>query len=174
MSCKALDLLDLALAAGMSAMPVPAGAQCRLCEPPTTSRDAGGDGGRVSLEIEPGLDIDRLILLGTGEGTATLRPDGSRSVSGVVGDIGSRAMVGSAVVRGEAGRAVRVELPSRIELYSLSGDRITIEDIVTDLPANARLDAAGRLGFRFGGRLRIIGDAEGDYRGDVQITVEYL
>ena len=53
------------------------------------------------LKRETGLDFDRLILLGTGEGTATLRPDGSRSVSGVVGDIGSRAMVGSAVVRGE-------------------------------------------------------------------------
>ena len=174
MSCKALYLPVLAFAAWMSAMPVPAGAQCRLCETPTTIRDEGGDDARVSLEIETGLDFDRLILLGTGEGTAILRPDGSRSVSGVVGDIGSRAMVGSAVVRGEAGRAVRVELPSRIELYSLSGGRITIEDIVTDLPANARLDAAGRLGFRFGGRLRISGDAEGDYRGDVPITVEYL
>jgi hypothetical protein len=174
MSCKALYLLVLALAAGMSAMPVPAGAQCRLCETPTTTRDEGGDDGRVSLEIETGLDFDRLILLGAGEGSATLRPDGSRSVSGVVGDIGSRAMVGSAVVRGEAGRAVRVELPSRIELYSLSGGRITIEDIVTDLPPNARLDAAGNLGFRFGGRLRISGDAEGDYRGNVPITVEYL
>jgi hypothetical protein len=69
---------------------------------------------------------------------------------------------------------VRVELPARIELYSLSGGRITIEDIVSDLPSAARLDSAGVLDFRFGGRLRISGDAEGEYRGDLSITVEYL
>jgi hypothetical protein len=112
--------------------------------------------------------------LGSGEGTATLLPDGSRSVSGAIGDISGRAMVGSAVVHGEAGRAVRVELPRRIELYSLSGGRIAIEDIVSDLPGLARLDSTGALTFRFGGRLRVSGDAEGEYRGDVPITVEYL
>jgi hypothetical protein len=83
-------------------------------------------------------------------------------------------MVGSAVIQGEAGRAVRIDLPRRIELHSISGGRIVIEDIVSDLPLVARLDARGSLGFRFGGRLRVSGDAEGDYRGDVPITVEYL
>jgi len=165
----------LALAAGMSTVPVvPAAAQCRLCDTPTTSRDERSADGRVSLEIETSLDFDRLILLGSGEGSATLLPDGSRSVSGVVSTISGRAMVGSAVIRGEAGRSVRIELPRRIELYSLSGGRITIEDIISDLPSVARLDSAGALSFRFGGRLRISGDSEGDYRGDVPITVEYL
>lgn len=172
---RALLLLVLALAAGMSTVPaVPAAAQCRLCDTPTTSRDQHLASGAVTLEIETSLDFDRLILLGAGDGTATLLPDGSRSVSGVVGAISGRAMVGSAVVRGEAGRPVRVELPRRIELYSLSGARITIEDIVSDLPSIVRLDSAGSLSFRFGGRLRISGEAEGDYRGDVPITVEYL
>ena len=170
-----LFLPVLALAAGMSTVPViPAAAQCRLCDNPTTSRDEGSAEGIVSLEIETSLDFDRLILLGSGDGSATLLPDGSRSVSGVVGAISGRAMVGSAVIRGEAGRSVRVELPRRIELFSLSGGRITIEDIVSDLPSVARLDSAGALAFRFGGRLSISGDAEGDYRGDVPITVEYL
>jgi hypothetical protein len=175
MSRKLLFLPVLALAAGMSTVPaLPAAAQCRLCETPTTSRDEGTSDGPVSLEIETSLDFDRLILLGAGDGTATLLPSGERSVSGVVSDLSGRAMVGRAVVHGEAGRAVRVELPARIELYSLSGGRITIEDIVSDLPSGARLDSAGALGFRFGGRLRISGDAEGEYRGDVPITVEYL
>jgi hypothetical protein len=49
-----------------------------------------------------------------------------------------------------------------------------IEDIVSDLPGSARLNASGTLTFRFGGRLRVSGDAEGEYRGDVPITVEYL
>ena len=171
---KLLLLPVLALAAGMSAMAVPAGAQCRLCDAPTTSREESAANGRVSLEIETSLDFDKLIVLGAGEGSATLRPDGSRSVSGVIGDIGGRAMVGSAVIHGEAGRLVRIDLPGRIELFSLSGGRIVIEDIVSDLPASARLGASGALTFRFGGRLRVSGDAEGEYRGDVPITVEYL
>jgi hypothetical protein len=85
-----------------------------------------------------------------------------------------RAMVGSAVIQGEAGRAVRIDLPRRIELHSLGGGRIVIDDIVSDIPGSARLDSAGKLGFRFGGRLRVSGDAEGEYRGEVPITVEYL
>jgi len=36
------------------------------------------------------------------------------------------------------------------------------------------LDGAGNLSFRFGGRLRINGDADGGYRGDVPITVDYM
>ena len=171
---KQLLLLVFAIAAGMSALAVPAGAQCRLCDTPTTARNDGVGVSTVSLEIETSLDFDRLVLLGAGEGNATLLPNGQRSVSGMVGDLSGRAMVGSALIHGEAGRAVRIDLPSRIELYSLSGARITIEDIVSDLPSGARLDAAGALAFRFGGRLHISGDAEGEYRGDVPITVEYL
>ena len=171
---KQLLLLVFAIAAGMSALAVPAGAQCRLCDTPTTARNDGVGVSTVSLGIETSLDFDRLVLLGAGEGNATLLPNGQRSVNGMVGDLSGRAMVGSALIHGEAGRAVRIDLPSRIELYSLSGARITIEDIVSDLPSGARLDAAGALAFRFGGRLHISGDAEGEYRGDVPITVEYL
>jgi len=165
----------LALAAAMPAAPaLPAAAQCRLCDTPTTGPVERAGEGPVSLAIETSLDFDRLILLGAGEGSATLLPDGSRSVSGVIGDIGGRAMVGSATIHGEAGRAVRIDLPRRIELYSLNGGRIVIDDIVSDLAVSARLNASGTLGFRFGGRLRVSGEAEGEYRGDVPITVEYL
>ena len=59
-------------------------------------------------------------------------------------------------------------------MYGLGGNRISIDGIESDLPASARLDSSGSLSFRFGGRLQIIGDADGDYRGDVPITVEYL
>ena len=68
---------------------------------------------------------------------------------------------------------VRVDLPRRIELYSLSGGRISFEDVTSDLPSLPRLDSAGNLTFRFGGRLTITGDADGEYRGDLPITVEY-
>jgi hypothetical protein len=175
MSRKLLLLTVLALAAGTVTVPVtPAAAQCRLCDTPTTRAEERGGEGPVSLEIETSLDFDRLILLGVGEGSATLLPNGSRSVSGVIGEISGRAMVGKAVIHGEAGRAVRIDLPRRIELHSLSGGRIVIEDIISDLPGSARLDSGGRLYFRFGGRLRVSGDDEGEYRGDVPLTVEYL
>jgi hypothetical protein len=36
-----------------------------------------------------------------------------------------------------------------------------------------RLDSSGTLTFRFGGRIRITGDADGDYRGDLPISAEY-
>lgn len=167
----------LALSLGLlAAGPVaaPAAAQCRLCTAPTADRADPAASGAIRLEIETSLDFDRLILLAPGEGSATLLPDGSRQVSGMIGAISGRAMVGAAVVRGEAGRAVRIGLPRRIELHSVGGGRIAIEDLVSDLPSLPRLDSAGVLSFRFGGRLRVSGDAEGDYRGDVPITVEYL
>ena len=94
---------------------------------------------------------------------------GTASVRG----IGPRAMVGTATVHGKAGRAVRIELPRQIDPYSLGGGRIRFDEVVSDLPAIPHLDSAGNLSFRFGGRVRITGDADGAYRGELPITVEY-
>ena len=82
-------------------------------------------------------------------------------------------MVGTATIHGAPGRAVRVELPAKVELYSLSGGRIGFDQLVSDLPALPRLDSAGNLSFRFGGRITVTGDSEGQYRGELPITVEY-
>jgi len=83
-------------------------------------------------------------------------------------------MVGEVVIRGEAGRMVRVTLPERIELFGLSGGSIRLESIESDLPPMPRLDGEGRLSFRFGGILRVTGEADGEFRGDVPIDVEYF
>jgi len=96
------------------------------------------------------------------------------AVSGSVEAIGLRAMVGEAFVRGEPGRPIRIDLPERIELYSMSGGRITIDEMVTDLSGAPKLDSAGNLRFRFGGRIRLSGSNDGDFRGDLPLTVEYL
>ena len=166
-------LLALAFAVALAAAPA-ARAQCRLCETPTTAPETGVNGAAIELQVEAALDFDRLVVMNAGEGTATLKPDGTRRVSGSVEAISGRAIVGEARVRGEPGRAVRIELPAAIELFSLTGVRITIDEIVTDLPAAPRLDSAGRLDFRFGGRIRVDGRVDGDFRGDLPITVEYL
>ena len=158
----------------MVAAAQPAAAQCRLCAAPATAPEQQAEAQPMRLEVETRLDFDQLVLTGPGEGSATLRPDGSRSVTGTVASLSGRAMVGSATIRGEPGRLLRIDLPSRIELFSLSGGRVTIDSVASDLPAVPRLDQSGALTFRFGGRLQISGDAEGEYSGDLSITAEYL
>lgn len=167
-------LLSCIAVAVAAATATPARAQCRLCEKPTAERASKDDGSAISLQVETGLDFDRLVRIAPGEGSATLLPNGSREVSGTIVAISGKAMVGHVSIRGEAGRSVLVELPERVDLYSIGGSRITIDDIVSDLPSSPRLNGAGALTFRFGGRLTVSGDAEGEFRGDVPITVEYL
>ena len=165
--------LLLAALAAAAAGATPARGQCRLCDTPTTAlSQASGDDGIV-LQIETTLDFDRLILAASGPGAAMLRPDGSYSAQGSLAGMSARAMVGSATVHGSPDRLVRVELPRVITLYSVNGGQITLDDIVSDLPSIPRLDSAGNLAFRFGGRVRVSGDSDGDYRGDLPITVEY-
>ena len=162
--------------AGMLAgAPHSARAQCRLCSKPTTALQQRDSDASIQLSVQATLDFDRLVQLGAGNGTVTLSANGDRSVSGTITAISGRAMVGAISVHGEPDRLVRIELPSRIELYSIGGNgRIEIEDLGTDLGSMPKLDAAGNLSFRFGGRLKISGDADGGYRGDVPITVEYM
>jgi hypothetical protein len=160
-------------AALLAAAPV-ARAQCRLCEAPTTGPKADPDARSMELEVQAILDFDRVVVIGGGEGTATLRPDGTRQATGSVQAISGRAMVGEARVRGEPGRNVRVDMPARIELHSVNGATISIDEIVTDLPQAPRLDSSGGLLFRFGGRLRLSGNIDGDFRGELPITVEYI
>jgi hypothetical protein len=169
-----LFALVLAMIGVSTVVNEPATAQCRLCSTPSTMPSPRIDDKPVDLQIESRLNFDRVILSGDGQGAAVIRPDGSRSAQGAVVEVSPRAMVGSATVHGEPGRAVRVELPRRIVLYSLSGGQITFDEVMSDLPSVPRLDTAGNLAFRFGGRLTVSGDAEGEFRGDLPITVEYL
>ena len=161
-------LLALALSIAAPAATEP----CRLCAP-----QEGGQTERarpMSLEIETSLDFDRIILLRESGGTARIGADGSWSSSGTVGSLSGRTMVGTVVIRGEPGRHIRVELPNRIDLSALNGSRITLQRLSTDLGPSPQLDSSGRLTFHFGGELQISGNADGDYRGDVPITVDYL
>lgn len=168
-------LSTFALLAGAFAMPAAAPAQCRLCDAPVTDRPSEPDGQAVRIEVQARLDFDQLVLMDTSSGgVARLLPDGTSSTSGAIGALTGRAMVGSVVVRGEPNRAVRVDLPRGIQLYGLSGGSIRVESLTTNLPPNPRLDSQGSLQFRFGGELHIQGSVEGDYRGDVPITVDYL
>ncbi len=164
-------LLVIAVAGG-SASPV--GAQCRLCGTPSTVAAQSPDSADVQLEIETSLNFDRLVLAQAGPGDATLRPDGSSSGTGSISGVGARATVATVNVHGEPNRAVRIDVPRRIDLFSLGGARLTFDQVVTDAADLPKLDSAGNLTFHIGGRLRFMGDEDGDYRGDLPITVEYL
>jgi hypothetical protein len=177
MSGRYPALVALALT-GALGLAVPAAAQdatapCRLCDSSIAPSD-DKPATPVRLDVETSLDFDRLILAGTGDGSAELGPDGARSVAGSITAISSRAMVGEVVIRGEPGRLVRIELPQHIELHGLAGGTIRLESIRSDLPPAARLDDNGRLSFRFGGVLRVSGELEGEFRGDVPIDVDYF
>jgi hypothetical protein len=172
---SALVALALTGALGLAApgLPQDVSAPCRLCE--STDKPADDKPKEpVSLDVETRLDFDRLVVAGAGEGRAELGPDGAHSISGSITAIGARAMVGEVVIRGEPGRLVRVELPRRITLTGMAGGTIQLESIRSDLPVMPRLDGNGRLHFRFGGILRITGDVDGEYRGDVPIDVDYF
>ena len=172
-----LALLTLALsgAVGLTApaLPQEANAPCRLCGPSAAPNDTK-PAKPISLDVQASLDFDRLILAGSGGGGAELTPDGSRIVSGSVASIGARAMAGEVVIRGEPERYVRVALPETITLHGLSGGTIRVESIRSDLPAMPKLDGNGTLRFRFGGVVRLIGDVDGQFRGEVPVDVEYF
>lgn len=129
----------------------------------------------IRLEVQARLDFDQVLLLDSiSIGTARIAPDGSSSTSGSIGALSGRAMVGSVIVRGEPGRLVRITFPDAIQMYGLTGKSIRVRALMSDLPAVPRLDSQGMLRFRFGGELNVSGDVEGEYRGDIPITVDYL
>src|SRR5262245_7226076 len=155
------------------ALPQDVTAPCSLCTPkPAAPNEKPAE--PVKLDVEVNLDFDRLVLAGSGDGSAELGPDGVRNVSGSITAIGARAMVGEVVIRGEPNRFVRIELPRRIELQGFSGGVLRLESLRSDLPQMPRLDGNGRLKFRVGGVLHLTGDVSGEFRGDVTIDVDYL
>lgn len=161
------------LAAAAAAFASTAGAQCRLCSTPTTSAPQTATADDLKLDIETTLDFDRLVIAGAGAGDAVLRPDGSALGTGSVSSMAPRAKVATITVHGESGRNLRIDVPRRIDLFSVGGGRLTFDDVQTDAGDLPRLDTAGNLTFHIGGRLRFLGDEDGDYRGDLPITVDY-
>ena len=172
-----LALFSLALAGALGfaapALPQDVMPPCALCAPASEAVE-DKPATRVSLSVETKLDFGQLILAGAGDGSAQLEPDGARNVSGSVTAISARAMLGEVVIRGEPGRQVRIDLPNHIELFGLTGGSVRLDSIRSDLPPMPRLDENGRLSFRFGGMVRLSGDADGQFRGDVPIDVEYF
>lgn len=165
----------LLLFAAVAGAASPAAAQCRLCGEGNGS-DEGGDRPRVPvrIEVETSLDFGKVLLTGEEGGVARIAPDGSRATRGAIGAISGRTMIGEVILRGEPNRFVRVSIPRRIDLHGLAGGALSITQIASDLPSLPRLDGSGLLRIRLGGEVLISGEADGDYRGEIPITVDYL
>ena len=163
----ALGLLPLLVAAGDDV--------CRLCKRADTSAQA--EIAReipLSLEISTKLDFSRAALSGSGGGAIDLDPQsGSRRVDGGMVDLGGSALAGTAIVRGEPGRAVRIDMPATARMTSSNGGVAEITGLRTTLSANPRLDQTGRLEFSFGGKLLVRGNTSGTFRARIPITAQY-
>ena len=161
-------------------MPDPARAQdagvapCRLCTIDNSSQFNARPAAPLRLEVETRLDFDKVVFQGNGTASLRLSPDGAASLSGAVAGQGARAMPGSVIVRGEPGRAVRIDLPAQVTLFGAGSGAIRLDQLVTDLPNFPRLGDDGSLSFRFGGNLLLSGDSDGAYHGTIHIVVDYL
>lgn len=149
-------------------------APCQLCGPATSAAGEARATLPIRLEVQTRLDFDSIIFGGDGEALMSLSPEGSAQISGAASATGARAMPGSVVIRGDPGRQVRIDLPSRIDLFGEFGGTVRIDRIVTDLPSFPRIGDDGVLSFRFGGDVRISGETDGAYRGSVDFIVDYL
>lgn len=170
MSC--LHPLFGALIAFCCAMPAAAGdSACETC--PDLARIERPQQ-PLRIEIESGLQFSRLALAGRNNGAAEIDPrSGAKRVSNMI-DLGGMSYQARATIRGEPLRPVRVELPARVLLRSPSGAQAELTNFVTDLPPVAMLDENGLLTFSFGARISSREARGGDFRGRIDIHVDYF
>lgn len=172
-------LIGAMMTACLAFMPDHVHAQCRLCavSPASDTLSSPGSDKReipLQIEITANLDFSRMALLGGNGGVVSIDPvSGARQISGNIANLGGMALHGEGRLTGEPGRNVRVSLPDRIQLSSANGSTAELEKLETNLPALAKLDQTGRLVFSFGGKLRVRGDANGQFRGRIAITADY-
>lgn len=149
-------------------------APCRLCSADSAASQAARSNTPLRLEVQGRLEFDKIVFGGLGEAQVALSPSGTATISGATSASGARAMPGSVLIRGEPGRAVRIDLPRQVQLFGEGSGSIRIERLVTDLPDFPLIGTDGTLSFRFGGDLRVSGDGDGAYRGSIDILVENL
>lgn len=175
MDYGALSRRGVAAALAMACLvPQPAAAVCRLCEdnePIVAEREPDRE---LTIVIENGLDFDRLAVGGDSGGIVAIDPEtGQRRLGGALVDLGGFAVRGTALLRGDPGRIVRVDLPAQVTLFTVEGEAVELADIRSDLPFRPQLDANGELRFSFGGRLHVEGRSAGNFRGRIRISAEY-
>ena len=173
-------ILSVAFVAAGVAMPVSALAQdalsapCQLCSATPSDTTNARVVAPLRIQVETRLDFDKVVYAGQGSALIALSPGGVARLSGAASAAGARAMPGSVLIRGEPGRAVRIDLPDRVSLFGEGSGTLSLTTLTTDLPAFPRIGDDGTLSFRFGGDLLLNGDSDGAFRGAIDIVVDYL
>ena len=170
-------LLAPLLLAGISAFAPPsevaAQGACRLCDDTAPIMDRGRPSRPLQIDIDTGIDFDRMALIDYQGGQAEIDPiTGRRRLTRLL-DLGGMAMRGTVTIRGEPGRTVRVDLPDEVILRAPGGRRVELRDMHSDLPAQPRIGSDGYLRFSFGGRIDVDGTDVGRFRGRMRISAEY-
>ena len=128
----------------------------------------------LSIEITTKLDFSRAALPASGGGQIELDPQsGNKRVGGGMVDLCGAALAGTAIVTGEAGRAVRIDMPTSARMTSAAGGVVEIIGLRTSLMGASRLDSTGRLEFSFGGTVVVRGNVPGTFRARIPITAQY-
>ena len=128
----------------------------------------------ISIDVITQLDFSRAAHTGQGDGGIALdAASGTKRIDGGLIDLGGYGLAGTAIVHGEPGRGVRIDMPGTITMSSSTGGQIEITNLRTNLSAAPRIDSFGQLAFSFGGNVRVTGDASGTFRGRIPITAEY-
>lgn len=128
----------------------------------------------ISIDITTQLDFSRAAITDKSGGNILVdAQSGTRRVDGGLVDLGGFGLAGTAMVHGEPGRAVRIDMPNNIKMTSSTGGQIDITGLRTNLSAAPRLDSFGQLTFAFGGNVQVKGNVSGTFRGRIPITAEY-
>jgi hypothetical protein len=142
---------------------------------PAWAQSGPGGGGRaLRIEIIGDLDFG-VAAQGTGAG-GSIRIDpetGVRSLSGGLVSVSGSSFQGTARITGQPFSRVRIELPVSSNMNASKGGKAEIVDFTSTVPSSVMLGASGVLEFRFAGRFAITSGDEGDFRGRVQVTVNY-
>ena len=128
--CLTLSL-SAALAAAGLVVSAPGRAQdivapCRLCRADASKPLNARPLVPLRLQVETRLDFDKVVFEGSGSALFALSPDGAARLTGAAAAAGARAMPGSVLIRGEPGRAVRVDLPGKVTLYGEGSGSLSI------------------------------------------------
>ncbi|MEL7446554.1 MAG: DUF4402 domain-containing protein [Pseudomonadota bacterium] len=185
---RSIVLIVAALGLALTSQaPLRAQGSCPQCDLPPGCRGNGnqngngnGNSGRncqlLEITIDSDIDFGRLVLTGDGEGQVLLDLNtGEKRTVGSIDDLGGMAISGRAFITGAPNEAVRINLPTTVNMRDPTGGSAEMRDVVTDLPALPVLDANGRLEFRFSGTLYTDATSSmgGKLRGRVPISVEY-
>jgi Domain of unknown function (DUF4402) len=149
--------------------------ECRLCSSPPISIDGNQAERQEPLQVDviSGLTFNRAAHTGNGGGQISVDTNGASNIRGGLINLGGYAVAGNAMVHGEPGRIIRIDLPSNVQMTSSTGSKIEIVNLQTNLPASPRLDSAGQISFSFGGELQVKEDLSGSFRGRIPITAQY-